>query len=971
MKDFFKKLWKTILENKVISCVVAGVVIVGVSAGIIIGSLSGSGKNPPAVDSGSSEDSSGDEVNEGIVSFETNGGTAIQPIIVEVGTTIDLTKYIPEKENNYFYGWCTDAEFSVRASVQFLVEGDVTLYAQWGTVEKYMLSFETNGGSAIESVYYKPNDYLLQPEDPIRANYSFGGWYKDTACTKQFSFYAAPQMPRKDMTIYAKWNPLNGVIFETNGGVAMEPIYGVAGEPVGELATPERADYIFEGWYADASLKTPYDLVVFPNSVITLYAKWHEQIKDINVTLHFNYGEQINQVTLTGNEGEAINDAEAIATFTSNITELLKDSYLGDDAALASKPIYNFSAWAYDAMGGQRFNGKLPHDNEVDLYAVWSRSAAYCEVTFVNGEAEKSYYVDKNSVIDPTILDAQTEDVKTAYEALGCTVEGFYTVSGNRYKKGEQIAMDMRLIPYVYTDNLSCEYGTVITDLGTEVRGYILKGYNAEGAELNKTKDNLLLLVPEFFDDGVHGQNPVIWIDDTAFKGFNVKDVTLPNNILGIDVNAFAETKLEEINLPSKLYYLGDNAFGSSQLANVVFNSSISTLGMKVFKDTPYETALPTDKDGFIFFDSKREIIYGYTGSATSVKVPTTARNISGGAFKGNTTMRSLVVSDGVRHISNYAFEGCTLLKNVELGKAFGSMGVGIFKDCTSLQSVNFTWKYSLSALGTSMFEGCSALIEINLSDLMNLKVVGDRAFFGCSALSGLTFGDSLASVGVSAFENCASLVYADFGIDGEEKSASKLTLINDRAFANCASLKRVILRGELINNQIVSFKKNVFVGAGYYNKAERFVTPVLYVKNITVDNWRDDEENKLYTYAEIYKMRLPSEYRNMVIKAIDSKAPDVAVSGTVELTSSEALAQFDILAYIQDLGIYTITDDVSYAEDCVVYMIGVINAANQEVSAVNGKYDLCKVGTYTALLMVEDEFGNQAEMRVTINVNA
>ena len=972
VKNFFKKLWAKIVLHKVIAIVVAGAIVVVVSTVAIVASLGG-GKNPPTSSSSDNTSQSTPAETDTMctVSFEANGGTAIETLRVEPGAIIDLQQYISSKDGYYFYGWCTDAECKTRASAQFVVEGSVTLYAEWGAEEKYLLSFNTGAGSAIESVYYKPNEYLQQPEDPTRANYAFAGWYKDAACTKVFSFYTAPQMPKNDMTIYAKWEALNGVIFETNGGTAIAPMYGVAGEPVEGLVEPQKTDYIFEGWYADAALTIPYDLVVYPNSVITLYAKWHQQTKGINVTLHLNYGEEAKTLTLTGNEGENIADTTAIATFTSDINALLADSYLGS-ADLSNKPIYNFSAWAYDTMGSQRFNGELPHDSAVDLYAVWSRSAAYCEVTFIDESSETSYYVDKNSVVDSAILATHTEDVRNRYEELGCVVEGFYTTSGNRYRDGEQIAMDMRLMPYVSTANLVYEFATVITDLGAEVKGYVLKGYNAAGAENNQTKDNLLLLIPEFYEDQTNGRHPIIWIDDNAFKGFNVKDVTIPDSVLGIGASAFAETKIESIELSSKLYYLGDNAFGDSSLKDVVFNSTISQIGTRIFNNTEYETKLPKDNKGFIFFDSKYEIVYGYNGSSARVEIPATARMIGGGAFKGNTTMTNLVVSDGVRYISDYAFEGCTLLKNVELGKSFGSMGVGIFKDCKALEKVNFTWKYSLSSLGVSMFEGCSALTEINLSDLMNLKVVGERAFFGCSQLPGLTFGDSLTTVNVSAFENCTSLVYADFGITTEDKqSESKLSEIKDRAFAGCTTLKRVILRGELINNQIVSFKKNVFINAGY-NKNGSFVTPVLYVKHMTADNWRGDEENRLYTYVEIYQMRLPTEYRNsIVVKAIDSVIPTVTV-GVVELTAGAALAQFDLLTYLTENGIYSISDDQSYAEDCMVSLAMVVNAATeQQLTAVDGKYDLHRAGTYMALLMVEDEFGNQAEAWITINVNA
>ena len=965
VKAFFKALWQKIVANKVISIAVAAVIVVGVSTAIIVGSLSGGGK-PPVDSTDSSSVESSQEAETCTITFESNGGTKITAVEVAVGSVVDLSQYVPVKDGNYFYGWCSDAELTTRVSGVYTVEGSVTLYAEWGAEETYVLSFETNGGTPIESVSYRPNAYLMEPAEPTKENYAFGGWYKDAACTKEFSFFTAPQMPKGNLTIYAKWNTLNGFIFETNGGSAVAPVYGEVGEPVDGLATPTKANEIFEGWYKDAALKNAYDPTVIPKGVVTLYAKWHAQAKDVAVTLHFNYQGQDKTLTVTGDEGETLDAATAIASFTADITEQLKSSYLGEEAALVSKPIYNFSTWAYDANGSQRFDGKVPA-KAVDLYAVWSRSAAYCQVSFVNGDSESTYYVDKNSEIDANILDAQTEDVKNVYEARGCTVDGFYTTSGSSYKAGDKIAMDMRLIPYVYTSNLSYKYTTIITNLGAEVKGYALMGYDADGAANNADKENLLLLVPDYYNDGAHGQLPVIWVEDNAFKNYKVSEVTLPDSVYGIDVNAFGGTALTTINMPSKLYYIGDNAFANSTLQTVEFNSSVTEIGITVFAGTAYEGTLPTDNaeaPSYVFFDDKGKIIYKYVGTKEVEKTPSTAQIIAGGAFKGNTTIKSLTLSDSIRSVCDYAFAN-SALENVTIGQSFGGMGVGIFQGCTSLTTVEFTFKYNLAALGTSMFEGCVALTDINLSFLENLKTLESKAFYGCSSLTSVIFGDSLVTVGVSAFENCTSLKHVEFGKEVDGVSSSKLAKIDNRAFAGCTSLKRVIMRGDLINNQIVQFKTNVFVDAN---------APILYVKDTYVDNWSNNDENTtpIYTYVDMYKTYLPNEYKKMDIRGIDSKAPEASANGNVVLKSSADLAKFDLLTYLTENNAYIYADNDSLNENCEVYIVKVVNAMGATLTATDGKYyNLQNAGDYAAVIAVEDEFGNRTDVQIFIQVNA
>ena len=967
MKNFINKILST--KKYLIATIAILLAVVTATVVLIIALVVNKG---PGDDSSGSSSPGGETPTTYVVSFETNGGSVLNSVTVEDGATLDLGGYVPSKEGCYFYGWCMDETFQTRAELVLEITADTKLYAEWGTEEKYLLTFETNGGTAIEGVLYRPNAYLAKPTDPVKANYAFGGWYKDAACTQEFSFFAAPQMPNKALTIYAKWNPLNGIVFQTNGGTAVEAVYGAVGDPIETLIEPTRENYIFEGWFADKNLTIPYEVSIIPKGTVTVYAKWHEQIKGIQVRLHINYADESKVLTVSGDEGEVLDVVDATNEFTSDVTALVKASYLGSANDLLTKPIYHLTAWAYDTAGSQRFDGKLPHKESVDLYAVWGRSATYCLISFVENEQETSYFVAKNSVVDNSVLDTHTATAKAKYEALGCKVDGFYTAGGNRYVAGDKIAMDMRLLPYIYSADLAYEYITKTTSAGVEVKGYALKGYETAKQTEYKQKDELLLLIPSYYNDGTHGQQSVIWINDGAFKGFNIGEVTMPDSIVGIGAEAFSATKLQSIALSPRLYYLGDNVFkGSASLESVTFNSDVSYIGATVFNGTAYEAQMPkvstaNGKGEFIFFDTAQTIIYTYrsTGANETVTTPSTARTIAGGAFKNNSTIKTLTISDGIRYVSDYAFEN-SAIESVKIGKFFSNMGVGIFKNCTKLVSVEFTYAYNVASLGESMFEGCTALKTIDLSTLVSLKEMQANAFKGCTSVESFTFNDNFLAVGKSAFEGCTSLYSVDFGTSDK----SQFTQIDERAFAGCSSLRRIILRGNLINNQIVRFGKNVFVNAGY-DKNGVFVTPVIYVKDYEVDNWRDeDDNNKIYSYVEIYKMRLPTEYKNITVKAIDARMPELIINGVVELSSSNDLASFDVLAYLTQEGVYEVRDDISAAEDCLVYISAVIYGTNQTLTGMNGKYNLKTVGTYTVILAAEDEFGNKAEGQVTITV--
>lgn len=68
------------------------------------------------------------------------------------------------------------------------------------------VTFETNGGTAIETVFVQKGTTLKMPAAPERAYRSFVGWYTDAALTEAFD---PASVIEEDMTLYAKW--------ETNG----------------------------------------------------------------------------------------------------------------------------------------------------------------------------------------------------------------------------------------------------------------------------------------------------------------------------------------------------------------------------------------------------------------------------------------------------------------------------------------------------------------------------------------------------------------------------------------------------------------------------------------------------------------------------------------------------------------------------------------------------------------------------------
>ena len=137
-----------------------------------------------------------------IVDFDSNGGSYVAPEEVLEGDAVDRPKN-PTKECYDFGGWYTDQALTKRYSFSTPVTSDMTLYAKWidnGTCkEKYIVDFDSNGGSSVRSQSVLEGARATEPNDPTKSGYRFLGWYLDGS---KFSFNTRIY---EDITLVAKW----------------------------------------------------------------------------------------------------------------------------------------------------------------------------------------------------------------------------------------------------------------------------------------------------------------------------------------------------------------------------------------------------------------------------------------------------------------------------------------------------------------------------------------------------------------------------------------------------------------------------------------------------------------------------------------------------------------------------------------------------------------------------------------------
>ena len=194
------------------------------------------------------------EINQYTITFDTNGGSEIAPITQDYGTEITAPDN-PTRKGYTFKGWDKEIPETMPAE-------NTTVKAQW-EINKYTITFDTNGGSEIAPIIQDYGTEITAPDNPTRKGYTFKGWDKEIPKT----------MPAENITVKAQWEINQYTIaFDTNGGSEIVPITQDYGTEITAPDNPTRKGYTFKGWDKEIP-KT------MPAENITITARWKDTEK--------------------------------------------------------------------------------------------------------------------------------------------------------------------------------------------------------------------------------------------------------------------------------------------------------------------------------------------------------------------------------------------------------------------------------------------------------------------------------------------------------------------------------------------------------------------------------------------------------------------------------------------------------------------------------------------------------------------
>lgn len=400
--------------------------------------------------------------NEVTVKFDTDGGSFVSSLKIEKGEKIEKPED-PKKEGYKFTGWYLDDE---EYNFENEVDKNIVLTAKWEKeLTKYVITFDTDGGSSITKKMVEEGKTVTRPNNPTKKGYSFKEWQLDG---KTYNFKTKVT---DDITLKAVWEKLviYTVTFDSDGGTKVNNLEVEKNNVVTKPTNPTKSGYQFKGWYLGNNI---YDFNTKVTGDITLKAKWE---KYYVVSFDLNGG--------TGN-GNNVNVVS------------------GSKLEKPSDPVrtgYTFTGWT---LNGSAYDFNKVVNSNIKLTANWKINSYTVKFDTDGGSSISSQTVKyKEKATRPS------DPVKIGYEFTG------WTLNGKTYDFNTEITGDITLkanfkkdeytIVATRVDKFSVDYRLIVYKNGiqipfTEIRndkGSILCTYTNSAVNIGDIKDATSLKV--------------------------------------------------------------------------------------------------------------------------------------------------------------------------------------------------------------------------------------------------------------------------------------------------------------------------------------------------------------------------------------------------------------------------------------------------------------------------------------------
>ena len=322
--------------------------------------------------------------------------------------------------------------------------------------------------------------------------------------------------------------------------------------------------------------------------------------------------------------------------------------------------------------------------------------------------------------------------------------------------------------------------------------------------------------------DGIYRLN-IYENDDAAYglkKLATVKDAKSTAFSSGHDVYVLDGERIVKINSDGKAYVIGNSAealpyvpttfvngqeyeqrnlltdyFSERYLITSAKNSAASTEGLQF--------AILSEEDGTAAVTGIEKTVAGYVYIPSYTVIDGReykVTEIANDAFRANSMITTLILSDTVERIGDRAFMSSKSLKAVITRDSLTHIGELAFASCSALESVYLG--AGISFVGMDCFSICPSLTEINYAaDAASFAAIGGYMDFSKFTINYSTYSDGIR-VEIPIFSPAVSILHVKLGdeviydYERKEKDGLVISLLIDREYASELDGKEVMIGG-------------------------------------------------------------------------------------------------------------------------------------------------------------------------------
>ena len=737
------------------------------------------------------------------------------------------------------------------------------------------VTFNLNGGDgSLASRKYVVGELMVLPT-PTRDGYRFIGW--QDASGKEYDDSTA--MPDKNLTLYAQWEAMAGIISVEGGTIDGEEIFMLVESSVDSVSLASRvkcAEGMIWRLYHDSlgQQEIPTKIAAGSNGrlnngdnvfYIVVTSTDATQVSVYSLTIYRSYAASI----------RFYDGAELLYTDTAYTGHEYTPDYVPEI------PGYAFNYW------------KTADGNKCLPFVPWESVSLYVNKTAKNYHAVLADDRDHSTngrTVDVTYNDDFTLPVPqcTGYSFLGWYVGDEQLTSSDgrslgvwNYTSDQTVTAKWQINSYAValqtgTDGGgevsgagNYEYASKVNVKAAPYLGYEFTGWY-DGDKLVSKQSSYTFSLPAMdvnytakfaMKDEMSNFSFTSTFEEctiTGIKDKSVTDITIPDYVTSIGDNAFRGcSSLTSVNIEEGVTSIGSYAFyGCRGLTSVTIPDSVTSIGDYAFAVCRGLTSVTignsvTSIGNFAFLECNK-LIEVHNRSALDITAGSwySVKNVyteEGGSWFTDTLDGFRFFYDGTNGylisyygeetgialpngftaydgtevteyaIYNYALYNCSGLTSVTIPDSVTSIGSSAFSGCSSLTSV--TIPDSVTSIGSSAFSGCSGLTSATIPD--SVTSIGSSAFFGCNSLTSVTIPDSVTDIGRYSFYNCSSLTSVTI--------PNSVTSIGERAFYNCSRLISIT-----ISDSVTSIWYDAFNGCDNITSA---IMPTIAIDYIPQDN--------------------------------------------------------------------------------------------------------------------------------------